>query len=102
MHTQVAIQLEHIYAPSEDVVAREIEGEFIIIPIATGVGDMEDELYSLNESGKAIWDKLDGKKTLDAVKAELIDEYEVDEKEIEIDIKSFVQELAVRNIIVAV
>ncbi len=102
MHTQVAIQLEHIYAPSEDVVAREIEGEFIIIPIATGVGDMEDELYSLNESGKAIWDKLDGKRSLAHIKAELIDEYEVAEEEIEIDIKSFVKELAVRNIIVAV
>ena len=37
--------------PSEDVVAREIEGEFIIVPLAAGIGDMEDELYSLNESG---------------------------------------------------
>ena len=47
--------LDIIYVPSEDVVAREIEGEMIIVPIASGIGDMEDELYTLNETGKAIW-----------------------------------------------
>lgn len=102
MSTDVSVSLNQVYTPSEDVVAREIEGEFIIIPIATGVGDMEDELYSLNESGKAIWDKLDGKRTLAEVKAELVEEYEVAEQDIEEDVKSFVQELAKRKIVVVV
>jgi hypothetical protein len=29
-----------IYTPSEDVAAREIEGEFIIVPLAAGIGNM--------------------------------------------------------------
>jgi len=46
------IRMEAAYIPSEDVVAREIEGELIIVPLAAGIGDLEDELYTLNETGK--------------------------------------------------
>ena len=45
-----------MYVPSEDIVAREIEGELIIVPLAAGIGDMEDELFSLNETGREIWE----------------------------------------------
>ena len=96
------ISLTDVYLPSEDVVAREVEDEFIIIPIASGVGDMEDELYSLNDSGKAIWDKLDGKKTLEKIKTELVKEYKATSKELEADVINFVSELTKRNIIVKV
>lgn len=96
------ISLNNIFKPSDDVVAREIEGEFLLIPIAKGVGDMEDELYSLNESGKAIWDKLDGAKSLAQIKQELVREYQAAEQEIEADIIHFVKELAIRNIVSAV
>ena len=37
---------------------------------------MEDELYTLNETGKAIWDRLDGRKKLKDVLAELSAEFE--------------------------
>lgn len=96
------INLNNVLAISEDVVAREVEGEFLIIPIASGVGDMEDELYSLNECGKAIWDKLDGQKSLNDVKNELVEEYEADSEEIEVDIISFVNELYKRKILVKI
>jgi hypothetical protein len=39
------VNLDAAYVPSEDVVAREIEGELIIVPLAAGIGDMEDELF---------------------------------------------------------
>jgi len=44
----VKISLDSAYAVSEDVVAREIEGQVIIVPLTAGIGDMEDELYTLN------------------------------------------------------
>ena len=47
-------RLDAVYTPSEDIVAREIEGEIIIVPLVAGIGDMEDELYTLNDTGKAI------------------------------------------------
>lgn len=96
------VQLVDVYQPSDDVVVREIEGENLIIPIASGIGDMEDELYSLNESGKAIWDKLDGAKSLTQVAEEIISDYEENENDIKDDVINFVAELVKRNILVKV
>ena len=39
--------------PSQGVVAREIEGEIVIVPVTAGIGEAEDELYTLNETGQA-------------------------------------------------
>ena len=44
----------------EGVVAREIEGELILAPLAVGVGDVKDALYTLNGTRQAIWKRLDG------------------------------------------
>jgi hypothetical protein len=95
-------RLEAVYAPSEDIVARTIEGELIIVPLAAGIGDLEDELFTLNETGKAIWDRLDGKKTLRDVLKELMSEFEAPEGEIEQDLIGLVDELVRRRILVAV
>ena len=54
----MTIKRDAVYAVSDDVVAREIEGEIIIVPLVAGIGDLEDELFTLNETGKAIWDRL--------------------------------------------
>lgn len=92
--------LNLIYTPSEDVVAREIEGELIIVPLAAGIGDMEDELYTLNETGKAIWDKLDGVRSLEQIAHELAEEYTAPADEIERDVLGLTAELARRGILV--
>ena len=95
-------QLDAVYLPSEDVVAREIEGEFIIVPLASGIGDMEDELYSLNESGVAIWKHLDGKNSLKEISAALTGEYTATLSEIEQDVLGLVSELLKRKMLVEV
>jgi hypothetical protein len=50
----IEVSLDSKYLPSQDVVARDIEGELILVPIASGIGDMEDEIYTLNDTGRAI------------------------------------------------
>jgi len=96
------IRMDSVYAPSEDVVAREIEGEIIIVPLVAGIGDMEDELFTLNETGKIIWGRLDGKKTLDAVVAELAHEFNAPKEEIVRDVVGFAQELLKRSMLIEV
>ena len=96
----VEIGLDVVVVPSEDVVAREIEGELIIVPLVAGIGDMEDELYTLNETGKAVWDRLDGKTSLRAVAATLAEEYEAPVGEIEKDILGLIEELLKRRMLV--
>lgn len=94
------VDLDTIYIPSKDVVARDIEGELIIVPIAAGIGDMEDELYTLNDMGRAIWEKLAGEKSLRRVVEELSAEFESSPKEIEKDVLGFVKELLKRKMLI--
>jgi hypothetical protein len=96
------VSLDSIYAPSEDVVVRLIEGELIIVPLVSGIGDFEDELFTLNETGKAIWDHLDGKKTLREVVNILSREYVDPAGEIETDVLGLLEELQRRSMVVGV
>jgi hypothetical protein len=94
------VKFDAAYLPSEDLVCREIEEEFIIVPLVAGMGDMEDELFTLNETGRAIWARLDGKKSLQAVAEELSAEYEAPSGEIERDVIGLAEELLKRKMIV--
>lgn len=96
------IKIDSVYVPSEDVVAREIQGEFILIPIVSGIAGVEDELFSLNETGKAIWDKLDGKKSLRDVTQELLNDFEAPAAKLKADVLGWVDELAKRKILAKV
>jgi hypothetical protein len=88
------------YVPSEDIVAREIEGELVIVPLAAGIGDLEDELYTLNESGRAIWEHLDGTTSLVQIALTLSEEFDAPAEEIEKDVCGLVEELLKRGIVV--
>ncbi len=94
------IHLDSIYGPSGEIVAREIEGEIIIVPLTSGIGDMEDELYTLNETARAIWRKLDGARSLREAAAELAAEFGAPIETIEQDVVGLVEELASRKMVV--
>jgi hypothetical protein len=94
-----SITLDSICTPSEDVVAREIEGELIIVPLVSGVGDTDDELYTLNPTGHAIWQKLDGKRTLREIAGLLSNEYDAPAAELEKDVLGLANELVRRRIL---
>ena len=94
------ITLDAKYVPSEDVVARMIEDELVIVPLVAGIGDMDDELYTMNETGKAIWSRLDGEKSLRTLAAELATEFSAPPGEIEKDVLGLMTELTRRKMIV--
>jgi hypothetical protein len=94
------VSLSSVYTPSDDIVAREIEGEIIIVPITAGIGDMEDELFTLNETGRAIWKLLDGTNRLKDIVTKLAAEFKAPVGAIEKDVVGFVTELSKRKILV--
>ena len=96
------LTLDMICSPSEDVVAREIEGELIIVPLVAGMGDMEDELFTLNDTGKAIWGKLDGARSLHQITSELAGEFDAPMTDIERDVTGLVGELLRRKMLVII
>ncbi len=98
---QSPVTLETVCEPSEDVVAREIEGDIVIVPLVAGICDAEDELYTLNPTAKAVWDMLDGQRTLGQVSAALMREFDAPQSEIEADVLGFAAEMARRGILAA-
>ena len=97
-----AIELGTVYAPSENVVYREIEGEAVIAPIMGGVGDAEGVLYSLNETGKIIWALLDGERSLAETVDAVCEEFDAPREAVVQDVLGFIAALAERDIVAPV
>ena len=94
------VNLNSILKPSDEVVARDIQGETVIIPITSGVGNLEDEIFTLNKTGRALWEKLDGTKKLKAIAKELSLDFQGSLEEIEKDVLGLSQELLKRKVVI--
>lgn len=97
--TEMAVQWEGVYRHSKEIVAREIEGELIIVPLVSGISETDDELFTLNETGRAIWALLDGKNNLTQIVQILTERYEGGAETIEQDVHGLVLELLTRRMI---
>lgn len=95
-------ELGGIYRPSDDIVAREIAGELILVPLTAGFGDMEDEIFTLNETGKAIWRLLDGHRDLSDIVHTLAEDFDASIQNIAGDVHGLVTELLRRGMLVEV
>lgn len=93
------IDVNKIYGRSEEVISREIEGECVLIPVASGIGETDSEIFTLNNTGKAIWNNIDGKKTLRDIAKALNTEFSGDAGEIERDVAGMAEEFLKRKMI---
>ncbi len=91
--------LQSLFMPSEDIVARKIEDEMLIIPLASGIGDLNEELYSLNATAQMIWQYLDGKNTLENIVEMLLTRFDATRDTLEEDVLGLLQELYNRGIV---
>jgi hypothetical protein len=87
------VQGQARFRPSGDLVSREIGGEIIIVPLASGQADLEKELFTLNQTGRAVWAKLDGSRSVDQVVRELALEFDAPEETIRADVIDLVSDL---------
>lgn len=70
------------------------------MPLAAGIGDLEDELYTLNNTGRSIWALLNGRNTIADVVAALEQEYDEQAEQVTADVIGLVEELLKRKILV--
>jgi hypothetical protein len=77
MPDQITNPFNQIYYKDPDIVARQIAGEMILVPIRQNVGDLES-IYILNVTALFIWELLDGKNTLTEIRGRLVQEFDVD------------------------
>ena len=84
--------LDNLYTKKNDLVARDIAGETIIVPIKSNVGDL-NSIYTLNEIGTLIWGLIDGKKGVSDIAKAVCDAYEVKREVAEKDTIEFLNTL---------
>ncbi len=75
-----------------DVVQREVGGETFLVPIRGCLADLQ-ELYALNESGRWLWEHLDGRCNVEDLAVGLVAEFHVDEECALADTRLFLREL---------
>ncbi len=97
----MTLTMDSCITRSERVVSREIEGEVILIPLVSGIADLETDIITFNAAGRAIWDRLDGRRLLRDVVDDLVRTFDADPGEIEADVLGFTSELVRRGILVS-
>lgn len=85
--------LKAYYKISDQVVTRKIEEDIIIVPLNKGIGDLDAEIFSLNATGVAIWEKLDGTKCLDSIIDDTVREFNASYEQIKEDVIKLVEQL---------
>lgn len=76
-----------------DVLTRQIAGEAIIVPIRGRLADMQN-IFAVNVVAEFIWERMDGKRTLDQIAGEVAQHFEVAEDVARSDVAEFVDELS--------
>lgn len=80
---------------SSDVVFRELEGEAVILDLASG------RYFGLNAVGTRVWALLDAGTPVDQIVSTLADEYEAEREQIARDVAALIDDLSTRGLIVA-
>ena len=91
-----------VYALSSELIAREVDGDLVLIPLPSDEGVLTEGIYQVSKTGKNILEKLDGRKSLCNVIDELTAYYDSSRDELERDVLEFVADLLRRGLIVEV
>lgn len=84
--------MDRIYIKNDDLVQREVAGECLLIPIRRRLDEV-NSLYVLNETGAALWRRIDGKTPLQAILLDFLNEFDVTQAQLEKDIASLLEDL---------
>ena len=85
--------LKSILSQSTKVVTRKTGNEYVLVPITNNIADM-NSVYTLNETGAFIWEHIDGKRSVEEIIITLTSEYDIDPKNAETDVLSFVENMS--------
>ena len=81
------------------VVARRIGDETILVPTGRGIVDHQC-LFTLNETGSFLWERLAEPRSFGELAAALVDEFDVTPQQAEADLTRFLNDLEAERCIV--
>lgn len=65
-----------VYAKNTDYVQRDVAGECILVPIRRTLTE-SNSIYVLNETGAALWKRIDGSRSVQMIADDFFKEYDV-------------------------
>ena len=81
-----------IVVPAPDVVARDIAGEHLLVPVRSGIAGI-DCLFTADEVGSFLYTRLDGRRDAAALAALVAEEFDVAEERALSDVLEFLEAL---------
>jgi hypothetical protein len=86
------------YKRCASVIAREIAGETLLVPITGALPDMQ-QIYALDEVSRFVWERLDGTQSLLAIVDAVVGDFDVTADVAEEDVKRFIRELSEHHLV---
>src|ERR1700691_520575 len=92
LETPRSPQLEQVFVRSQAVVSRRVAGETLIVPVRGKVGDLAS-IYSFNQTGSLIWQRLESPRSLAELISAVEEEYAVEHGQAERDVTQFLSDM---------
>lgn len=87
-----------MYAQTEGIVAREVAGEYLLIPIHQAGVDLQ-KVYLLNDTAQAVWRLLAEPRELDNLLTALAEEYAAGPEDLREDVQALLDDLVARGLV---
>lgn len=82
----------NVYAKNVDYIQRDVAGECILVPIRRNLTE-SNCIYVLNETGAALWRRIDGTRSVQAITEEFMQEYHVATEQLHQDFQTLLTDL---------
>lgn len=86
------MEIESLFQLKSKFVTREVGNELIVVPLSANVAQM-NELFTLNETAKVIWENLNEGIDMSTLIQTITDTFDIDKYTAEKDIESFLRRL---------
>ena len=95
----VDIKFNLTYKKNEEIVTRGIAGETLLVPIKDRLADMQ-RIFALSSVAEYVWQELDGQKSLGEIRDGILENFDVEVKQADADLKEFMVELLDAGLVV--
>lgn len=100
MHTEEVTPMnpDTIYIRTDEVLRRQVVGQNLLVPLRGEVAHLQ-QIFSLNETGDYIWERLDGHLNVSALAEAVAAEFETTREAATADVSAFLDDLETRGLV---